>query len=58
MMNPNFGQLEYNFYLEQYIGRVMLGKRKSTIDEDVGNEARRLLDAKLREWKGTQFQTI
>ena len=58
MMNPNFGQLEYNFYLEQYIGRVMLKKRKSTIDEEVENDAKRLLDEKLQEWKNTQFQTI
>jgi len=58
MMNPNFGQLEYNFYLEQYVGRVMLKERKSTIDEEVENEARRLLDEKLQGWKNAQFQTI
>lgn len=58
MMNPNFGQLEYNFYLEQYIGRIMLAKGKSTIDEEVQNEVKRLLDAKLQEWRNSQFQTL
>ena len=58
MMNPNFGQLEYNFYLEQYVGRVMLKERKSTIDEEVESEAKRLLDEKLQGWKNAQFQTI
>jgi hypothetical protein len=58
MMNPNFGQEEYNFHLEQFIGRVMLGKRKSTIDQEVEQEVKRLLDAKLQLWKGAQFQTL
>jgi len=56
MMNPNFGSMEYNFYLEQFIGRVMGGK--TVVEEETERETKRLLDSKLKEWKNAQLRII
>lgn len=56
MMNPNFGAMEYNFYLEQFIGRIMGGK--TVVDEETERETKRLLDTKLKEWKNAQLRII
>jgi hypothetical protein len=58
MMTPNFLSNEYNFYLEQFVWRVMVMKGKMKTDEEVEEEVKRLLDAKLEEWKGVQMHTI
>jgi hypothetical protein len=55
MMNPNFGSGERIFYLEQFIGRIMVEGRKNVVDETVENEARAALEAKLQEWKHAQL---
>lgn len=58
MMNPNFGAMEYNFYLEQFVGRIMAMKRKTVVDEEVDAVTKQLLDAKLKEWKNAQLRII
>ena len=58
MLNPIFGQSEFNFHLEQYIFRIMLSKRKNMIDEEVTEEVKKILHNKLEEWKDVKFQTI
>jgi hypothetical protein len=58
MLNPNLGASEYNFYLEQFIGRVMLQSRKNLIDNDVETKIRDLFEKKLGQMKSTQFRII
>jgi hypothetical protein len=58
MMNPNFGSMEYKFYLEQFVGRIMAINRKTVVDEELETKIKNLLDSKLKEWKNAQLRII